>query len=86
MNIFTDNKSQESVNDFNLGSASRKLSLQGIFYAALAAAGLVFSVVLLWHNMGEMIPEYGIVMTSILGGTISQFILVYGYSGIRRNM
>lgn|GEM_PF-4769287 len=86
MDIFKGNKSQKSTNDFYVETTSHKVNISGIFYVILEIGGLTFSIFLLWHNMREMMPVYGTIMASILGGTVSQFILVYGYNVVRRNM
>jgi hypothetical protein len=84
--IFKGNYRQESCNDFNVETTYQKTKVCGIFYVVLGIGGLTFSILALWYNMEATIPTYGTIMTAVLVGTISQFMLVYGYSSIRRNM
>ena len=86
MNNLKGNNSQKSIDDFNVEVISRRSNVRGILYVVLGIGGLTFSIFSLCHNMLEMEPVYSTIMASITGGTVSQFILVYGYSIVRRNM
>jgi hypothetical protein len=85
MNNLKDNSNPESINDFNFEDDSPKSHIWGIFYVFLGLGGLTFTVFSLWHVMKELTPGYDI-MSSLMAGTLSQLVLVYGYSIMRRNV
>jgi hypothetical protein len=75
-------KSSESVGE---KPEDKKPRGWGFFYLLLGLACLGFAIYIVLYDLESIVPLYGTVMTGVLLGALSIFVIIFGYRIIRRD-
>jgi hypothetical protein len=80
-----DKDSSQSTQPVGEDPEENKPRLWGFFYLILGISCLAFSIYTVLYDLESIVPLYGTVMTGVLLGALSIFIIIFGYRIIKRD-